>query len=124
MLQGSHYLVPLNWSYVTTTSNSYPSYVTNGSTWGYLIKFIRPFADRFYVRSVMGNTNLSTAIFSGNTVAAGVMQATNGAWVGSNSWMAVPTLASGDNFYCSSNGVPHVIWRNQAGTLYTNRLVP
>ena len=124
ILQGSHYLSPLNWAFVATTSNSYPTLVTNGSTYGYLIRFTRPFLDRFYVRSCMANTNLSTGTFAGNTAAAGRMQATNGAWIGSNSWMAVPTLVNGDNFYCSSNGVPHVIWRNQAGTLYTNRLVP
>jgi hypothetical protein len=124
MLQGSHYLSPLNWYFVGTISNSYPNLVTNGSTWGYLIRFTRPFLDRFYVRSCIANTNLSTGTFAGNLAAAGSVQATNGAWIGSNSWMAVPTLASGDNFYCSSNGVPHVIWRNQVGTLYTNRLVP
>ena len=65
VLQGSHYLVPLNWSYVATTSNSYPSYVTNGSTWGYLIKFIRPFADRFYVRSAITSTNQPAVMLAG-----------------------------------------------------------
>lgn len=124
ILQGSHYLVPANWYYVATTSNSYPSIVTNGSTWGYLIRFTLPFMDRFFVRSGMLNTNLSTGTFAGNLVAAGSVQATNGARIGSNSWMAVPALANGDNFYCSSNGVPFVVWKNQSGTLYTNRLVP
>ena len=42
----------------------------------------------------------------------------------SNSWAHVPSLTYGDNFYCSSNGVPHVIWVDQGGTSHTNRLVP
>ena len=48
----------------------------------------------------------------------------SGTLIKSNSWMNVPTLAKGDRFDCSSNGVPHVIWADEAGTLHTNRLVP
>lgn len=33
-------------------------------------------------------------------------------------------LTYGDNLYISSNGVPHVIWMDGAGTITTNRLVP
>jgi hypothetical protein len=49
---------------------------------------------------------------------------TNGFQITSKSWMNVPVLKNGDNFYCSSNGVPHVIWKDQNGTVRTNRLVP
>jgi hypothetical protein len=51
--------------------------------------------------------------------------ATDGLLVSSNSWVQpFPTLAYGDNLYRSSNGVPHVIWRDQGGSIHTNRLVP
>lgn len=40
----------------------------------------------------------------------------------SNSWTTVPTLAAGDNWYTSSNGVPVVIWKDAAAALHTNYL--
>lgn len=53
----------------------------------------------------------------------------NGLLIKSNSWTNasithLPTLTYGDNFYVSSNGVPHVIWVDGAGNFTTNRLVP
>jgi hypothetical protein len=56
--------------------------------------------------------------------ASGIGTITNGMVISSNSWVNCPTLTPGKNFYCSSNGVPHVIWMNESGTLTTNRLVP
>jgi hypothetical protein len=54
----------------------------------------------------------------------GRLEATNGFLLRSNLVSTIPTLSPGDNFYWSSNGVPHVIWKDQAGTQATNRLVP
>jgi hypothetical protein len=54
----------------------------------------------------------------------GRLEATNGFLLRSNLVSQIPTLSPGDNFYWSSNGVPHVIWQDQAGTQATNRLVP
>ena len=50
---------------------------------------------------------------------------TNGLTVQSNSWTSpLPPMTYGDNIYRSSNGVPHVIWKDEGGTVRTNRLVP
>lgn len=69
-------------------------------------------------------SNVVTITGSGDIAAQGSITVSNGSIVTSNSWVNVPTLANGQNFYCSSNGVPHVIWSDEAGTLHTNRLVP
>jgi len=61
---------------------------------------------------------------TGNSTNSGTLTATNGFIVSSNSWVTAVTLAPGQNRYVSSNGVPHVIWADQAGVLSTNRLVP
>jgi hypothetical protein len=45
------------------------------------------------------------------------------AGVSVKSWAGSGALAFGENVYVSSNGVPHVIWRDWAG-YHTNRLVP
>lgn len=77
-----------------------------------------------------GNVGINTLTIperltvDGNISSSGWMMPTNGLIISSNSWVNPPTLAFGQNFYCSSNGVPHVIWKDQSGTLTTNRLVP
>src|SRR3990167_5572061 len=48
--------------------------------------------------------------------------ATNGFITYSNSALANLTLVSGQNHYLSSNGVPHVIWKDFSGVQHTNDL--
>lgn len=40
----------------------------------------------------------------------------------SNSWIFPSTLEVGQNSYVSSNGIPYVIYKDSAGSIYTNRL--
>jgi len=85
-------------------------------------------------QSTIGGVSGTTYLYSGGTSKMSIgstlvtiytaLSVTNGLTISSNSWANVPSLAPGQNFYCSSNGVPHVIWSDEAGTLYTNRLVP
>ena len=77
-------------------------------------------ADLVIKGAITGNGGAS---FSNNVTVVGAVQTSAGLLVTSNSWQTVPTLAEGENWYCSSNGVPHVVWK-VGGILTTNRLVP
>ena len=115
-LEFSHYIAPPVWSWLTNSPT------VSGTNYVWL--FVRPYGDSGFLIAMVPNTNLPSITLSGNVTLPGTINATNGAWIGSNSWLNVPALAAGDNFYASSNGVPHVIWKDQAATLHTNRLVP
>ncbi len=66
----------------------------------------------------VGNLRIGTNVF-----ARGSITATNGFLVSSNSMLTVPTLAEGENWYFSSNAIPHVRYR-LGGANITVRLVP
>jgi hypothetical protein len=74
-----------------------------------------------YLTDSLGNFNVSLLL--SNVTSSGKISA-YGVIIKSNTIASIPTLTFGDNFYWSSNGVPHVIWKDQAGTQVTNRLVP
>jgi len=55
-------------------------------------------------------------------IVTNTITATNGFITYSNSALANLTLVSGQNHYLSSNGVPHVIWKDFSGVQHTNDL--
>ena len=63
-------------------------------------------------------------IYGYSATVKGTLRA-DGVLVTSNSWsLPLPPMVHGDTLYRSSNGVPHVMWKDQTGTVRTNRLVP
>lgn len=71
--------------------------------------------DAYISRTEAGTVTLNT-----NAVTRGLHTVTNGVLIRSNSWTAIPTLVPGDMLLASSNGSPHVIWKDRAGVLTTN----
>jgi len=95
-----------------------PSYqMTNFQQFNYSNCIRAPYTTVRMTSSLYG-TNSGAYAFGGD------VRANNGFILSSNSWTNVPALNYGDNWYASSNGVPHVIWLDQGGTRHTNRLVP
>ena len=83
-------------TYLWWTNASIPDEVTNWQGWQAMDENFR---------------RASNAIYWNNQIASNALwqasQGTNGSLIGSNSWHNLPTLLAGDNFYTSSNGVPH-----------------
>lgn len=64
----------------------------------------------------------STLLVKGDGIVTALSTTTNGSIIRSNSVLAQPTLVGGDNWYFSSNGIPHVVSIDFSGVRRTNDL--
>ena len=99
---GASHSGAMNWWGVAP--ESYPDYVTNWMAWQAVNENFRRASNALFYFQVRSQI------------------------IQSNSWgilmLVTNTMTNGDNFYTSSNGVPYVVWKDQAGSLYITRLVP